>query len=144
MKHILSVISLSIAVGLTAASRTPEAGHNAARSPETCGDPSDAQPFYRSYQPTQVDHYYTYDPNLINTAVKINNYSLEEVAAFVFLTQEDSTVPFYHLHSKTATDNFYTISTTERDNAINDGYIIIATDPFTFIYPTQVCGSVPF
>ncbi|KAJ7330429.1 hypothetical protein DFH08DRAFT_623029, partial [Mycena albidolilacea] len=56
-------------------------------------------------------------------------------AAFVFVTQEESTVPLYRLSSAAATDNFYTISTTERDNAL---------DPMTYIYPTQVCGSVAF
>jgi hypothetical protein len=62
----------------------------------------------------------------------------------VFVTQEESTVPFYRLYSSTATDNFYTISTAERDNALNHGYATVNSDPLTFIYPAQICGSVPF
>jgi hypothetical protein len=69
---------------------------------------------------------------------------LQEVAAFVFVTQEESTVPFYRLYSAAATDNFYTISTTERASALQNGYVSVTGDPFTYIYPTQVCGSVPF
>ncbi|KAJ6594847.1 hypothetical protein B0H19DRAFT_906510, partial [Mycena capillaripes] len=66
------------------------------------------------------------------------------VAAFVFLTQEESTVPFYHLCSSAATDNYYTTSTTERGIAVKNGYVLVTADPITYIYPTQVCGSAPF
>ncbi|KAJ6563860.1 hypothetical protein B0H19DRAFT_942391, partial [Mycena capillaripes] len=108
----------------------------------TCGDPIDARPFYRGYNPTEVDHFYTPNVNIVN---QVNaGWPLQGVAALVFVAQEESTVPFYRLHSTSATDNFYTISTTERYNAINAGYLLVTGDPFTFIYPTQVCGSVPF
>jgi hypothetical protein len=99
-------------------------------------------PFYRSYNPTVVDHYYITDVNGITDHAP--SYALQEVAALVFVTQEESTVQFYRLWSSAATDSFYTISTTERDNALKNGYAVIATDPLVYIYPTQVCGSVPF
>jgi hypothetical protein len=114
------------------------------RSSQTCGDPADALPFYRTYNPTVVDHCYTTDVTFLNDIVRTDSYPIQSVAAFVFVTQEESTVPFYHLHSIAATDSFYTISTTERDNALNNGYIVLAEDPVTYIYPTQICGSVPF
>jgi hypothetical protein len=113
------------------------------RSPDTCGDPTDALPFYRSYNPTTVDHFYGTDVNLVNNAITGAGYSLQEVAAFVFVTQEESTVPFYHIWSHTATDSFYTISTTERDHALKNGYDLNPPAEF-YIYPNQVCGSVPF
>ncbi|KAJ7725691.1 hypothetical protein B0H16DRAFT_1593965 [Mycena metata] len=140
MKYILSAIFLSVVVR---ALHIPQSGR---RSSETCGNPADAVPFYRSYSPTVVDHYYTADANFVN--VFDSGYPLQGVAAFVFITQEESTVPFYHLYSVAATDNYYTISTTERDAAVQNGYIIVNgsvnDDPLTYIYPTQVCGSVPF
>ncbi|KAJ7848446.1 hypothetical protein B0H14DRAFT_2675874 [Mycena olivaceomarginata] len=137
MKHILSAIFVSLVVRSTGALLTP-----ATRSPETCGDPTDARPFYRAYNPTEVDHFYTTNVNLVNAAN--SGWPLQGVAALVFVTQEEATVPFFRLYSAAATDNFYTISTTERDAALQNGYVTVAGDPFTFIYPTQVCGSVPF
>ncbi|KAJ7853432.1 hypothetical protein B0H13DRAFT_1642903, partial [Mycena leptocephala] len=99
-------------------------------------------PFYRGYNSAEVDHFYSTNVNLVNQAAA--GWPLQEVAAFVFVTQEESTVPFYRLWSAAATDNFYTISATERASALQNGYILAPTDPFTYIYPTQVCGSVPF
>ncbi|KAJ7443828.1 hypothetical protein FB451DRAFT_1295130 [Mycena latifolia] len=112
------------------------------RTSETCGDPTNALPFYRSYKSTTVDHFYTTDVTLVNNAVAAN-YALQSVAGLVFVTQEESTAPFYRLHSVDATDNFYTMSTTERDNALQHGYVSVANDPETYIYPTQICGSIP-
>ncbi|KAJ7835423.1 hypothetical protein B0H13DRAFT_1652641, partial [Mycena leptocephala] len=108
-----------------------------------CGDPTNALSFYRVYNPTTVDHAYTTDVGVVNRS-PANGYSLQCVAALVFVTQEESTVPFYRLVSSAASDNFYTISTMERDDALKNGYIVVANDAFTYIYPTQVCGSVPF
>ncbi|KAJ7336748.1 hypothetical protein DFH08DRAFT_964710 [Mycena albidolilacea] len=130
----MSATLLSVAVSALQSGR---------RSSETCGDPANAVPFYRSYSPTDVDHYYTAGPDFVNRFD--SGWPLQGVAGFVFLTQEESTVPFYHIYSRTATDNYYTISTTERDAALKNGYINVTNgDPLTYIYPTQVCGSVPF
>jgi hypothetical protein len=41
-------------------------------------------------------------------------------------------------------DNYYTTSMAEVQAALKIGYVNVTTDPFTYIYPTQVCGSVPF
>jgi hypothetical protein len=90
-----------------------------------------------------VDHTCATDINIINRGWALG-YSLQCVTILVFVTQEDSTVPFYRLFSGTKSHNLHTISTTERDNASNNEYIVVAGDPFTYIYLTQVCGSVPF
>ncbi|KAJ7686735.1 hypothetical protein B0H14DRAFT_3907544 [Mycena olivaceomarginata] len=140
MKYILSAILISFAVGSASAFHTQP---DEARSTETCGSPTDALPFYRSYNPTVVDHFYTTSVSRANSAFTIS-YALESVAALVFVTQEESTVPLYWLYSTTAIDNFYTISTTARDAAVEIGYSIVTPEPVLFIYPTQVCGSVPF
>ncbi|KAJ7787233.1 hypothetical protein B0H14DRAFT_2629631 [Mycena olivaceomarginata] len=143
MKYILSALVLSVAITLTGALNVSESASAERRSSQTCGNPADAQPFYRSYNnPSFVDHYYTASVDFLNTAS--SSYPLQCVAAFVFVTQEESTVPLYRLSSAAATDNFYTISTAERDNALQNGYIVVPRDPMTYIYPTQVCGSVPF
>jgi hypothetical protein len=117
--------------------------HTKRRSPNTCGNPTDALPLYRIFRPTFANHYYTTSVGLVNNAV-VNLQSLEGAAALVFLTQEESTVQFYRLFRTATMDNFYTISTTERDNALQNGYATVTQEPFTYIYPTQVCGSVPF
>ncbi|KAJ7861202.1 hypothetical protein B0H14DRAFT_2742902 [Mycena olivaceomarginata] len=41
-------------------------------------------------------------------------------------------------------NNFFTTNTTERDLAIQQGFSLTPTDPLTFIYPTEICGAVPF
>ncbi|KAJ7190442.1 hypothetical protein GGX14DRAFT_507223 [Mycena pura] len=74
----------------------------------------------------------------------VAKYPLQGVAAMVFVTNEESTVPFTRLFNPSATDTFYTTSTTELDAALQSGYSLVTGDPETFIYPTQICGSVPF
>ncbi|KAJ7936552.1 hypothetical protein B0H13DRAFT_2649365 [Mycena leptocephala] len=86
---------------------------------------------------------YTINVKQVTNAIAGDGYILEDVAALVFITQEESTVPLYRLFSATAVDNIYTTSTTERDNAIKNGYTLI-TVLQAYAYPTQVCGSVPF
>ncbi|KAJ7708406.1 hypothetical protein B0H16DRAFT_1632732 [Mycena metata] len=113
------------------------------RTTQTCGDPSDAVPYYRTLSNALTDYYYTADAALVDTVfVGTGNYALQGVAGLVFLTQEESTVPFYRL-GKTAV-NFFTANTTERDIAIQQGYRLTPNDPLTYIYPTEICGAVPF
>ncbi|KAF8139376.1 hypothetical protein K438DRAFT_1996052 [Mycena galopus ATCC 62051] len=137
MNYTLSAIFLFVVVGLTSAVNP---GPAETCAPQTCGDPTDALLFYRQYNPTVVDHYYTTDINSLNAVVA--TYPVQGAAAFVFDTPEESAVRFYRLYTSAGTDNFYTISTTERDAALQSGYIL--TDTAIYIYPTQVCGSVPF
>ncbi|KAJ7921974.1 hypothetical protein B0H13DRAFT_1604063, partial [Mycena leptocephala] len=98
---------------------------------ETCGDPTLTVPFYRSYTSTAVDHFYTTDVTNLSNDILNDAYVLQSVAAFVFVTQEDGA----------ATDHLYTISTAERDSAVKNGYAL-QTEPI-YIYPTQICGSIP-
>ncbi|KAJ7851461.1 hypothetical protein B0H13DRAFT_2665128 [Mycena leptocephala] len=140
MKYILSAIFLSVVVCLTAALDIPELGR---RSSQTCGAPTDVLPFYRLFASTGNIYLYTINVQQVTGGIAGDGYILEDVAALVFITQEESTVPLYRLFSATAVDNIYTTSTTERDNAIKNGYTLI-TVLQAYAYPTQVCGSVPF
>ncbi|KAJ7712789.1 hypothetical protein B0H16DRAFT_1436434, partial [Mycena metata] len=149
MKYMLCITLFSSVVGVVSALPLAVAtGGPAIRASETCGGSTNAVPFYRSFASSVVDHFYTAQVTLVNNAVNVGSgasgFLLEEVAGLVFATQEESTVPFYRLGSAAATDNFYTISTAERDAALQNGYSVFANDPNTYIYPTQICGSVPF
>ncbi|KAF8179996.1 hypothetical protein K438DRAFT_1207071, partial [Mycena galopus ATCC 62051] len=66
------------------------------RSAETCGDPADAVPFYRIFDASIPARFYTPNVATVTTSIK-TGYALETVAAMVFATQEESTVPFYRL-----------------------------------------------
>ncbi|KAJ7760010.1 hypothetical protein B0H16DRAFT_1688904 [Mycena metata] len=112
------------------------------RTTQTCGDPSNAVPYYRTLSTPLSDYYYTADAALVDAVYVDNNYALQGVAGLVFITQEESTVPFYRL-TKFAV-NFFTANTTERDIAIQQGYSLTPKDPLTYIYPTEICGAVPF
>lgn len=103
-------------------------------------------PFYRAYDSVSIDHYYTPSVASVNNVVASGSWVLQGIAALVFITQEESTVPLYHLANGAIGDNFYTISTAERDAALQNGYILDPPppDPVTYIYPTQICGSTPF
>ncbi|KAF8195262.1 hypothetical protein K438DRAFT_1827164, partial [Mycena galopus ATCC 62051] len=143
MKHILSVIGLCLAVGLTSAWNIVDSPSAVERSEQTCGDPVDALPFYRVYQASTVTHAYTTNTIIVQNAI-LEGWTLQGVAAMVFVTQEVSTVPFYRLYNAADTDEFYTLNTTELDMAMQNGYALVAGDPETYIYQTQICGSVPF
>ncbi|KAJ7911373.1 hypothetical protein B0H13DRAFT_2010049 [Mycena leptocephala] len=142
MKYLLSAIFLSLVVGFTRARNISERCQAEIRSIQTCGGSTDALPFYRMFNPTTVDHVYTTDWVVVNADVPTLNF--QGVAALVFDTQEESTVPFYRLVNRATSVNFYTISETERADALQNGYTAPPNNPITYIYPTQICGSAPF
>ncbi|KAJ7702694.1 hypothetical protein B0H17DRAFT_1194577 [Mycena rosella] len=141
--HIVSLAFLFAWVGLPSAANISAAAQNL-RSSDTCGDQTTAVPFYRSYNSAVVDHFHTTDVILVSDALNYSGYALQAVAGMVFVTPEESTAPFYRLFSMADSNNFYTMSTTERDIALKNGYGLITRDPLIYIYPAQVCGSVPF
>ncbi|KAJ6450159.1 hypothetical protein C8R45DRAFT_916974 [Mycena sanguinolenta] len=116
------------------------------RSAETCGDPDDAIPFYRMLvpNPARPEYYYSADITYVNTALH-GGWTLQTVAALMFLTQEESTVPFFRLNSNVVPgEMLFTANTTELVDALQNGYSIAVDDAETYVYPTQICGSVPF
>ncbi|KAF8182983.1 hypothetical protein K438DRAFT_1937611 [Mycena galopus ATCC 62051] len=138
---ILLATLLSIPLSLTAAKNLTTTPRSLARSEETCGDPADSLPFYRIYAASFPLHFYSFDVTDLSAAILSRGYTLQTVAGMVFATQEESTVPFYHLILKSV--HLWTISTAERDTAIQEGYVLETVDQ-SYIYPTQICGSVPF
>ncbi|KAF8173541.1 hypothetical protein K438DRAFT_1520027, partial [Mycena galopus ATCC 62051] len=102
-----------------------------APSAETCGDPADFLPFYRIYSASLRAHFYSFDVTDLSAAILSRGYPLQTVVGMVFATQEETTVPFYHLVLKNV--HLWTTSTPERDAAIQEGYTLITTDQ-SYIY----------
>ncbi|KAJ7587499.1 hypothetical protein C8J56DRAFT_1081749 [Mycena floridula] len=108
-----------------------------------CGDPMNTVPLYRVYAAASTNHVYSTDVDAVNIRVLNDGFVLEGVAAQVYETQEGSTVPLFWLNdASTATDNVYTTSTTEKATLISQGLHDVGT--VAYIYPSQICDSVPF
>ncbi|KAJ7912714.1 hypothetical protein B0H13DRAFT_2327063 [Mycena leptocephala] len=136
MKYLANLTLLSAWVSLTSAFRQPDSAQtilslapgSQIRTTETCGNPAHAVPFYRSYHSARIDHWYTADVQRINQFVQVPRDSPWRAL----------------LVCATAGDNYYTISTAERDAALKNGYSFDDVSyPLTYIYPNQTCGSVP-
>ncbi|KAJ7918210.1 hypothetical protein B0H13DRAFT_302340, partial [Mycena leptocephala] len=143
MKCILPAIFLflSIVLGSAGALNLPDSELAMKRSSDTCGNPADAQPYYTWYYAPAFEYYYTAHTSQVFSAAK--PFLLKGVSAFVFATQEEGTVPFYRLANAAITQTLYTTSTTEIDDALQNGWHV-DTGVTCYIYPTQVCGSIPF
>ncbi|KAG6808683.1 hypothetical protein H0H92_003245 [Tricholoma furcatifolium] len=108
-----------------------------------CGNPGDAEPFYRAYNPTEGNHFYTLSQSEIQTAESSEGYNAEGISSLIFPSPEPGTVPFYRLYSPSATDHFYTTSASERNSAEGEGYNYEGIAGY--IYPSPGCpGVVPF
>ncbi|KAJ7882387.1 hypothetical protein B0H14DRAFT_2244671, partial [Mycena olivaceomarginata] len=101
-----------------------------------CSGADQAQPLYRDWNPTTRDHFYTTDSAEASGA---SGYTVDGVKALVFTTQVASSLRFLRLYN--GGYHFYTTNATEATQA--PGYIIEDKDPM-YIYPKQLCGSVPF
>ncbi|KAF8210908.1 hypothetical protein K438DRAFT_2011368 [Mycena galopus ATCC 62051] len=110
-------------------------------SPETCGNIPDLVPLFQLYAPANTVHFYTIDDSTVTGAMQQDVYLFNGVVALIFPTLEPSTVPFFSLVNTGISSWFYTTSATERSNALAAGYLNVGTAGY--IYPTQVCGSVP-
>ncbi|KAJ7895728.1 hypothetical protein B0H13DRAFT_2338693 [Mycena leptocephala] len=135
LKHIFALL-LSVTVGLISAT---EYYHRRRRTSDC--DPADALPFYRLLAGT-VEYLYLADPAIVQSDIRAG-WTLQTVAALVFATQEVSTVPLYTLFLKAGGKILYVADQTELANALNNGYGL-SGEPEVYIYPTQICGSVPF
>ncbi|KAJ7734981.1 hypothetical protein B0H16DRAFT_1892332 [Mycena metata] len=142
MKNILSVIFVLIAGAISTLDAKPAPG--VTRTTETCGDPTLAVPFHRLYDASIAHHLYC--TGVANTLAFDNTHvwTYQALAAFVFVTQEESTVPLHQMVNPTTADRIYTTNATEVTALEKTGYGVAALEPGYFIYPTQICGSVPF
>ncbi|KAJ6586537.1 hypothetical protein DFH09DRAFT_910690, partial [Mycena vulgaris] len=110
-------------------------------SPETCGNIADLVPLFQMYNAAVTVHFYTAEDSKVTATIQEGTYAFNGVAAMIFPTLEPFTVPFFSLINARTTSFFYTTNATERSNALAAGYSDYATTGY--IYPTQVCGSVP-
>ncbi|KAJ7835867.1 hypothetical protein B0H13DRAFT_2369075 [Mycena leptocephala] len=153
MRSVLSAVYFCITLASAVLTNQPVAVTQQSLSAETCGDPSHAVLFYQTYNSGTVNYYYT---AVAATAASVPSgtgpYAFQGAAGFVFVTQEGSTIPFYRLHKTVLNGtvpvrdiNFFTTNTTERDIALQQqGFELTPGDPLTYIYPTEICGAVPF
>ncbi|KAJ7227538.1 hypothetical protein C8J57DRAFT_1481603 [Mycena rebaudengoi] len=142
MKNILSVI-FALAVGAASTPNIEPAGA-AIRSTKTCGDPTLAVPYYWMYASSVGRHFYSRDVAIVSDTLRNSAWALEGVAAFVFATQEASTIPFYRLANTGTGDNMFTSNTTEIAVQKQNGYTLQPQETQVYVYPTQIYGSVPF
>lgn len=94
-------------------------------SSPSLGDPA-AVPFFRTYNPSQIDHFYTTDAGERDRAVSLSGYVDEGIVAYVYppTYQAPHTVPFFRMYNPVMTDHFYTTDAQERDDAAaTGGYI---------------------
>jgi hypothetical protein len=117
----------------------------------------DTGPVFRLYNPQTGDHFYTTsaaerdnavandgynDEGIACFAYGFQSYAAEGIACHVFANQMANTAPLYRLASTTTIDHFYTMSGTERSNAITQfGYRDEGIACYAFQNPTG--GSVP-
>ncbi|EED80862.1 predicted protein [Postia placenta Mad-698-R] len=107
-----------------------------------CGNPHDAIPFLRAYNPSWTDHFYTTDAAEMKHAVADLGFTAEGNAGYVFKTQVGATIPLYRLYQPTALDHFYTTSESEKNTAVaKDGYVFESI--IAYVYSSQICGSIP-
>ncbi len=84
-------------------------------------DSPDSKPLYHLYSADKNEHYYTSDANekdiLINTAN--GDYQYQGIVGFLNATTSDGLLPLEYARHSANTDNFYTVSKLEYDNAVN-------------------------
>ncbi|KAJ7159006.1 hypothetical protein C8R43DRAFT_1064297 [Mycena crocata] len=109
-----------------------------------CADPSLAQPLYREFNNAAGDHFYTTDEAEYNRSSASNGYFAEGVRAAVFISQWPGTVPLLRLWSGSASDHFYTTNAMEANAAVTQGGFTLENVTPMYVYPTQICGAVPW
>lgn len=88
-------------------------------------DADDLVAFYRLYNSSAHDHFYTTSSSEAHHARDYDGYTSEGIACYVYSDSDydDDLVPFYRLYNPSVYDHFYTTSRDERNNARdNDGY----------------------
>ncbi|KDR77731.1 hypothetical protein GALMADRAFT_138787 [Galerina marginata CBS 339.88] len=116
--------------------------HQRRTTNSTCGDPSLATTYLEAFSPSLKVH----GLNILAQYVVVNaNFAEDwEINTASFRAWGSSgqpgTVPFYGLFNPTTTDLVYMISTNGAPPTL-PGFQ--AASILTFVYPTQICGSVP-
>ncbi|KAF8881551.1 hypothetical protein CPB84DRAFT_1687121, partial [Gymnopilus junonius] len=116
----------------------------AGAAPQACGDVTLLVPFYRLWNPSVKNDYYT-TSLAEKQAVLSAGYNDEGVAGWIWPNSTQTqlqTIPFYHVVNDEVHNDFYTIATSERDNALtNLGYRDLGIAGY--VYPDGTCGGLP-
>ncbi|KAF8195264.1 hypothetical protein K438DRAFT_1827168 [Mycena galopus ATCC 62051] len=105
---------------------------------QTCGNMADLVPLYEIYSTRFIFHFYSILTFNVTNFITIDTSVFDGVTGLIFPTAEVSTVPFYCLRGPSY---FFTANETERTMALANGYADYMTTGY--IYPSQICGSVP-
>lgn len=108
---------------------------------DPCPRPHTEVPFYRTFNPSRVDHFYTTSFQELITVTHLNGYSREGTAGFIFPAQEASTVPLYRLFHTARADHFYTTNEAEAIRATGLGWNRQGIAGYVLDGP--ICGSAP-
>ncbi|KAF7354546.1 hypothetical protein MSAN_01367400 [Mycena sanguinolenta] len=131
----------AVARGLAVFQESTTLNSRTEATPQTCGDVSDLTPFAELYIPSITAHVYTTNNDVVTDFIVGNpGTTYLGVTALIFSIADTSTVPFYCLRSSSA--YFYTTNQTERAAALASGFVEYLS-PVGYIYPSQICGSVP-
>ncbi|KAH9830968.1 uncharacterized protein C8Q71DRAFT_727157 [Rhodofomes roseus] len=88
----------------------------------------DSTIFFRLYNPTNYDHFYTVNSTRADEVIENQGYIDRGYVGYVYTTDICGSVPLYQLYKASATDHYYTANKTEADNAVsNDGYVLQGT-----------------
>ena len=80
---------------------------------------------YSAYSHSAMDHFYTISQDDMDSAIKDGTYVSDGTAAYVYATSICGSIPFYRLYNPELQDNLYTTNTTERDDAMDNGYTFV-------------------
>jgi hypothetical protein len=100
-------------------------------------------PFYRLYNPTIFDSFYTISATEKASALA-NGYIINtsDPVTYIYPTQICGSVPFYRLYNAAKTDNFYTVSESERLEFIaTQGYTDVEIAGYILPLSCPQCGA---
>ncbi|TDL15780.1 hypothetical protein BD410DRAFT_796054 [Rickenella mellea] len=96
-------------------------------------------PFFRLYNPTSGDHFFTTSESEVESAISNSGYTFQNIAASVYPTKICNSTSLFRLYNSFSGDHFYTTSATERDTAIAiSGY----TSEGTAAFVLQPCSKL--
>lgn len=98
-------------------------------------------PFYRLWNASLKDHYYTDNEAQKNNAINRLGYILEGTIGYVAPVPVAGTVPLYRLYNAAWGDNFYTISANEKNIAMSSGYNYLGVAGY--VHSKQDTGTIP-
>ncbi|KAJ7642062.1 hypothetical protein FB45DRAFT_365074 [Roridomyces roridus] len=111
----------------------------------TCGNATDAVPFFAVNGGPMQDYLATTRVGDMQIVIP-QGFTFLGLTARVFTTQETSTVPMYMVHLVASngdiSDHIYTIDQGEYQALLEIGWIDQGIQ--AYVYPTQICGSVPW